>query len=173
MTLAKAFFESVKARSASMKAYAEGAIEQLTDDELDWMPNAESNSISVQIRHLHGNMVSRWTDPLTTDGEKPSRDRDSEFEDEVLSRRELMERWEEGWAAFFGSLESFSEDDLLKQIHIRGNLLSLLDGIHRQFFHSAYHVGQIVGLAKQIKGSDWKTLSIPRGQSKTWTQPPK
>jgi hypothetical protein len=123
----------------------------------------------VLVKHLHGNMMSRWTDFLTSDGEKPWRDRDGEFEPDTLRRSQLMKRWDEGWACLFDALSKLRPKDLGKPVTVRGSEISALDAILRQLSHYASHVGQIVFLAKQLRGADWRTLSIPRGQSKSYS----
>ena len=164
--LGEVYLESALARFQGMKATAEKAIAQLPDSDLTWQANTECNSVAHIVKHLCGNMLSRWTDPLTTDGEKPDRNRDSEFElDGEGSREALMQQWEEGWSCLLGAIGSFQTDDLTKIVRIRGQGIPLLDAINRQIFHLAYHAGQIVQIAKERLGTDWKTLTIPRGKS--------
>jgi hypothetical protein len=152
-----------------MRQLAERALAQVGDNDLDWAPDYESNSVRAIIQHLHGNMMSRWTDFLTSDGEKPWRDRDGEFEPgDGLSREELMSRWEEGWACLFTALDGLTPENLSREITIRGQALTVIDAIHRQLAHYAYHVGQIVYIAR-IRASDrWRTLSIPKGESRQY-----
>ena len=150
----------------SNKRLAERAIAQLSDDELFAAIDAEANSVAVIVRHLAGNMRSRWTDFLTTDGEKPDRDRDSEFViDENTSREDVLRWWEDGWRAVFGAVEPLRAEDLLRRVAIRGEPHTVVEAINRQLSHYAQHVGQIVFLAKHLRSSDWQTLSIARGQS--------
>ena len=131
-----------------------------------WRPNDASNSIAVIVQHLNGNMLSRWTDFLTTDGDKPNRDREAEFtEPQSITRAQIMEKWEEGWTCLFNTIEGLVPEDLEKQITVRGQDLSVIDAINRQFIHYGYHTGQIVYLARQIQSEDWESLSIPRGMS--------
>jgi hypothetical protein len=146
------------------KRMADSAMEQLTDEQFFAVPSPESNSIAVIVKHLAGNMGSRFTDFFTSDGEKFDRNRDSEF---VIdnSRADLMHAWEHGWQLVLDTVKSLSPDDLVRTVTIRGEPHSVLKAIHRQVAHYAYHVGQIVFLAKHWKGADWKTLSIPKGQS--------
>lgn len=161
-----AFLQVITERFRSIKEYTEGGLAQIRDDELAWTPNEVCNSVAVLIQHLRGNMWSRWTDPLTTDGEKPDRDRDAEFVvKEPVDRAELNRLWEDGWAILFAALDRFTEEDLQKDVMIRGNKLPLLDALLRQYFHCAFHAGQIVYMAKELRGADWKALSIPRGES--------
>jgi hypothetical protein len=146
----------------SLRKSCELAISQLTDEEIHKIVDNESNSIAVLIQHIAGNMISRWTDFLTTDGEKPNRNRDAEFVDNKRTRKELTELWEKGWKCMFDSLETVKEDDLQKIIKIRGEEHTLLKGIIRASSHYAFHTGQIVYLAKMIKSAEWKTLSVPK-----------
>jgi hypothetical protein len=165
--LGATYLDSVCRRFESLKRVGEGALAQVADTDLDWAANPECNSLRLQIQHLHGNMLSRWTDPLTTDGEKPTRQRDAEFQASgAKSRDELMAAWEKGWKMLLDALGSFTTDDLTKTIYIRGEAHSLLDAINRQLMHVAYHVGQIVQIGKERVGDQWKSLSIPRGKSK-------
>jgi hypothetical protein len=147
------------------KNLGERALAQVADDQLLYAQDEECNSIAIIVNHLAGNMRSRWTDFLTTDGEKPSRNRDSEFEDPPRDREELMGAWEEGWTCLLKTLESLSESDLSQRILIRGEAHSVTQAINRQLCHYAYHVGQIVCLAKQRRKGDWTSLSVPRGKS--------
>lgn len=147
------------------KTLAERAIEQVTDAEFFALIDAESNSIAVVVKHLVGNLHSRWRDFLTTDGEKPDRDRDTEFVAEGDTRESLMQYWESGWQVLFDNLEPLSEDDFSKTITIRGEPHSVVEAINRQLTHYSYHIGQIVLLAKHFKSAEWKNLSIPRNRS--------
>jgi hypothetical protein len=147
------------------KTLGERAMTQLRDDQLLYTPDEESNSVAIVVKHLAGNMRSRWTDFLTTDGEKPNRNRDSEFEDPPKDRQQLMRLWEEGWACLLGALESLDDSQLGRQVLIRGEPHSVMQAVNRQLGHYAYHVGQIVVLAKQGRKGDWVSLSVPRGKS--------
>jgi len=161
--------DSIRHVFRSIKAAGDGALAQLSLEEMHRLPAPESNSIAVIIRHLNGNMISRWTDFLTTDGEKPTRNRDAEFEaPSVTSREELLASWEEGWRSVFATLDSLRPEDLTATITIRGQAHSVVEACHRQMYHYGYHIGQIVQLAKMIKGSGWRTLSIARGASKDY-----
>jgi uncharacterized damage-inducible protein DinB len=144
---------------------AERAMEQVSDAELQQSLDPEMNSIAITVKHMAGNMRSRWTDFLTADGEKPDRNRDSEFEEPPATRAALMEMWNAGWDRLFGALESLTESDLGKTVTIRGERYSVMQAINRQIAHYAYHCGQIVLLAKHFRGCDWKSLTVPRGQS--------
>lgn len=164
------YLDSARKRFESLKLLAERALGQVSDADFAWALNPECNSLRIQIQHLHGNMLSRWTDPLTTDGEKPTRQRDAEFIAQGFAgRNELMAKWEEGWAALSAALASFTPADLTRTLYIRGEAHTLLDAINRQLMHTAYHVGQIVHIAKERVGERWQTLSIPRGKSKEFT----
>ena len=165
MTIGEEFLDQSIKVFHMQKEGADKSIAQLTDEELFWQPDPETNSIAINIKHLAGNMISRWTDFLTTDGEKPDRHRDSEFEIHSQDAKALKDYWEHGYSVFFNSLDSLTEADLLKIVTIRNEPHSVIQAIQRQISHYGYHVGQIVGIAKQVKVSDWKTLTIPRGKS--------
>jgi hypothetical protein len=148
------------------KEMAERSIAQVTDEELFTAIGTENNSIAVIMKHMAGNMRSRWTDFLTSDGEKPDRYRDREFIiEDTDSNDALMTRWEAGWKCVFDAIEPLTAEDLQRTIYIRAEPHSVIEAINRQLTHYAYHVGQIVMLAKHFRGSDWRTLSVPRGQS--------
>ena len=166
--LGRHYLEVVTKTFADQKRLAEGALLQLEAEQVHWRPDPESNSIAVIVKHMSGNMVSRWTELLTSDGEKESRDRDAEFVADGASIDTLMAAWEAGWARLFAALEGLSPGDLLKTVTIRGEAHTVLEALERQVSHYGYHVGQIVYLAKLLKASDWRTLSIPKGQSKTY-----
>ncbi len=152
------------------KKLAERATEQVTDDQLFEVLDAESNSIAIIVKHMYGNMRSRWMDFLTTDGEKPDRNRDSEFEDPPATRKALMSLWEQGWNYLFTALEPLSDPDLDRTITIRGEAHSVTQAINRQIGHYSYHCGQIVFLAKHFQHANWKSLTIPRGKSANFNQ---
>jgi uncharacterized damage-inducible protein DinB len=147
------------------KNLAERAMAQLTEDQLLAVLDSESNSIAVIVKHMSGNMLSRWQDFLTTDGEKPSRDRDAEFEDPPRTGEALRAVWEAGWQCLFNALEPLTDADLQRSVTIRGEAHSVMQTINRQVAHYAYHCGQIVFLAKHLGHRDWKSLSIPRRKS--------
>ena len=150
------------------KGLGERAMAQLPDEALFWQYNEESNSIAIIVNHLHGNMLSRWTNFLTEDGEKPWRTRDAEFENEIQNREQLRQKWEEGWDCLFKALEELKEEDLSRKVFIRSEAHTVSDAIFRQLAHYAYHIGQMVFLAKMIQNEDWQTLSIARGKSKEY-----
>jgi len=147
------------------KSMGERAMAQVADEQLGVALDPESNSIAVIVKHLAGNMRSRWTDFLTTDGEKPHRQRDSEFEAPPATRAALMELWESGWRCVFGALEPLTDADLGRTVYIRNEPHSVLQAINRQLGHYACHIGQVVFLAKHFQSSRWVSLSIPRGKS--------
>ena len=153
---------------ADQKRLAERALAQLEPQDFYWTPDGESNSVAVLIKHLTGNMRSRWTDFLTSDGEKPTRERDREFVRERLEVEELLELWEEGWGRLFSALAGLTEDDLLRTVTIRGQEHTVVEAVTRQVSHYAQHVGQMVYITKHLKGERWETLSIPKGASETY-----
>jgi len=148
------------------KKLAESAFAQISDEDFFKTIDEESNSIAVNVKHMAGNMLSRWTDFLTTDGEKPERDRDIEFV--MLSgttRDEMLAYWEKGWQCVFDAVEPLGPDDLMRPVKIRGQDHTVIQALNRQLAHYAYHTGQIVFLAKHFKSSDWQSLSVPRNRS--------
>ena len=147
------------------KTLAERAIDQVSGDDLTRSLDHESNSIAIVVKHLAGNMRSRWTDFLTTDGEKPNRHRDTEFEGPAPTRAALMAEWEQGWACVFAALEPLTDADLARTVTIRGEAHSVMQAINRQLAHYSYHVGQIVMLAKHFGHGDWQALTVPRNRS--------
>ena len=159
------FLESARKQFEYYRMLGEKALEQVPDDKLNWQCNAESNSITVIIKHLHGNMLSRFTDFLQTDGEKPWRDRDEEFRESHLTRKELHELWQAGWDCLFDAVNGLTEDDLAKTVYIRNMGHTVTEALNRQLAHYPYHVGQIVFLSRMIVGQGWQSLSIPRESS--------
>lgn len=153
-----------------MKERAEKGIQQLSEDELHWKPSEESNNIAIIIKHLSGNMNSRWVDFLTDDGEKSYRDRDLEFVDDSESKEYLMQIWEEGWKLLFNTIENLKAEDLNKTITLRQQPLSVLHAIQTEVAHISYHLGQILYIGKQIKDRDWTILSIPKNGSKEFNK---
>jgi hypothetical protein len=147
------------------KRLAERSMAQVADEQLFAVLDSEANSIAIIVKHMAGNMRSRWTDFLTTDGEKPTRDRDSEFVNPPATREALLGEWEHGWATLFGALEPLTDADLARKITIRGEAHSVMQAINRQLSHYPYHVGQIVLLAKHFASNHWQSLSVPRNQS--------
>lgn len=147
------------------KRQGERAMEQVSSGDLTRVLDPESNSIATLVKHMAGNMRSRWTDFLTTDGEKPDRNRDSEFETPPETREQVMQVWEDGWRLVFAALEPLTDADLSRTVIIRGEAHSVMQAINRQLLHYAAHVGQIVFLAKHLSSDHWKSLSVPRGKS--------
>lgn len=159
------YLKSAKRQFDLYRHLGEKAMVQLADEDLTWQPDAETNSIATIVKHLWGNMLSRWTDFLTTDGEKPWRARDAEFEADSAIRAEIMKRWTEGWACLSAALDSITDADLERIIYIRNDGHTILEAINRQIAHYSYHVGQIVFIAKMRQSAGWQSLSIPRNKS--------
>jgi hypothetical protein len=168
MTLEAQFLQIARFETRRLKSLAEKAIAQVEDDSLlHHKLDFESNSVAVLMQHLGGNLRSRWTRFLDTDGEKPDRDRDREFESRPgQTRSELFDTWEQGWSRCLETLEALTSEDLGRKVEIRGEELTVPEAIQRQLAHTSYHVGQIVFLAKHLASARWQSLSIPRGQSK-------
>jgi hypothetical protein len=152
------------------KKMAERAIDQISDEEFFRVIDAEANSIAVIVKHIAGNQISRWTGFLTSDGEKPDRFRDTEFELIDDTRDSLMQFWETGWQTLFDAIEPLTDDDFSLTVTIRGEPHTVVEAINRQLTHYAYHIGQIVLLAKHYRSRDWKTLSVPRNRSAEFNQ---
>jgi hypothetical protein len=170
MSIEKAFLDSYLKRVRYYKQLGDETFEQLDELDFHYQVNEESNSIALIIQHLAGNMISRFTHFLTEDGEKEWRNRDTEFEDQHFSKKELLQRWEDGWACFLQAVTSLTEPDLEKTITIRHEKLTVIDALNRQLAHYPYHVGQIVYMGRMIKHKTWKNLSIPKGQSQAYNQ---
>lgn len=169
-TLGSEFLTTVIRRVKYYKDLGDKTFAQLSDADFHYQPNGESNSIAVIIQHMSGNMLSRWTNFLTEDGEKEWRLRDDEFEVHHHSKEQLISTWEKGWDCFLGALGSLSPEDLMKTIHIRKEALTVVDAINRQLAHYPYHIGQIIYIGKILKDDSWKNLSIPRGDSSKYNQ---
>ena len=170
MSFETGFLKDCIKRFKYYKDLADKTFEQLSPEDLFYKPNAESNSIAIIVQHINGNMLSRFTNFLTEDGEKEWRKRDEEFAEVQMSSTDVLELWEKGWACLFNALESLQPADLTKTIYIRTEPLFVYDAILRQLAHYPHHVGQILYIGKMIKGKDWKTLSIPVGGSKAFNQ---
>src|SRR5215203_5209031 len=170
MDIGTIFLDSAIKRLSNYKLLGEQTFEQLTGEQMLVQPNEASNSIAIIIQHLHGNMVSRWTNFLTEDGEKEWRKRDDEFETHFASKEKLLALWEESWKLFFNTMESLQEDDLLKTVTIRTQPLLVIDAINRQLAHYSYDVGQIVYIGRWLKDNDWQSLSIPKGSSNAYNK---
>jgi hypothetical protein len=165
MTLGQVFLDSAIKRLSYYKDLGDKTFAQLSGADFHMSPDTDSNSIELIIKHVSGNMLSRWTDFLTSDGEKEWRNRDTEFETEKADKEALLSLWEKGWACCLGAIRQLTADDLEKIIYIRNEPLLVIDAINRQLAHYPYHVGQIVYVGRMIKGSAWKNLSIPKGHS--------
>jgi hypothetical protein len=173
--LATHYIDEARRQLRGQKRLGDGAIAQLKDEDLFVTLDRESNSVAILMKHMAGNMRSRFSDFLTSDGEKPSRFRDQEFElNSGTTRADVMRWWEEGWAQVFKTLDSLQPEDVMRTITIRGEPHTVVQAINRQIVHYSGHTGQIIFLAKHLRSSDWKTLSIPRGKSENYkTAPPK
>ena len=162
------YLNSVTKQFEYYKLLGDKTIAQLPNDKLFWQYNQECNSIAINVKHLHGNMLSRWTDFLTSDGEKEWRNRDAEFDNDALTKDAIVKLWEDGWKCFLDTLKSLKEDDLEKIIYIRNQGHTVTEAINRQLAHYPYHVGQMVFIGKMILNENWQSLSIPRGNSNTY-----
>jgi Protein of unknown function (DUF1572) len=171
MDFADAYLEDVRALARYYKQLADDAMAQVDDAQFATALGGEENGIALIVKHLAGNLRSRWTDFFASDGEKPDRDRDGEFELRGADdRAALLEAWERGWAAFLGVLDALTPADLGRTVQIRGEPHSVIRAVDRGVAHACYHVGQVVLLAKHFAGPEWRTLSIPRGQSQTFNE---
>lgn len=170
---AQHYLEEARRQFRGYKRLGDGAIAQLKDEELFVTLDPESNSVAIIVKHLAGNMRSRFTDFLTSDGEKSDRHRDQEFElSSETTRTEVIQWWEAGWSCVFSAIEALRPEDVQRSVPIRGEPHTVLQAVNRQLAHYAYHVGQIVFLAKHLRSKDWKSLSIPRGQSEEFNRKP-
>jgi len=168
MTVEELFLQSLRYRFMAIKKSGDGVLAQVDDTDIVWQSNPETNSIAIIVQHLHGNMLSRWTDFLTTDGDKPWRDRDREFESRRVTKAELLALWEEGWKLTFRAVDGLTEADLTRKVTIRGQELDVIDACMRNFGHSSQHVGQMIHITKERRAKQWQTLSIARGKSKEY-----
>lgn len=169
-SLARNYLDASIADFKRIKKLGEKAFEQLNDEDYRWTPDGEANSIAILIKHLAGNMVSRWTDFLTTDGEKLNRERDGEFVDDIDTLEGLMEVWERGWGQVLRTLDALDEDELSSTVYIRGEAHTVVEAISRQLWHYSLHVGQILYIAKHRRGDGWTSLSVPRGMSEEYAR---
>ena len=170
MDFVKSYLDSITFEFSRYKAYGDKTFAQLTEAELYWRPSEEDNSVAVIVNHLAGNMISRWTNFLTEDGEKTWRQRDSEFGTPPTTSKKLLSLWEEGWETLFNALKELNTSNIDSQIKIRGEVHTIPQAINRQLAHYSSHIGQIVYIGKMIKGPHWKSLSIPKGQSGTFNK---
>lgn len=161
---------SIQKQFRYYKDLGERAIDQLNDEEIHWQANPDSNSIAIIVKHIVGNMLSRWTNFYTEDGEKSWRHRDTEFEDPYANKEKLLQAWQKGWTCLFEIVDALQTEDLERIIYIRNIGHTVVEAINRQLCHYSYHIGQLVYLAKQIKGSTWKNLSMPKNQSEAYNQ---
>lgn len=168
MEIDELFLQSLRYRFRELKNMGDRTLSQIDEADLHWQLNGEANSIAIIVRHLQGNMLSRWTDFFTTDGDKPWRNRDAEFESRQLSKAELLNLWEEAWTLTLSVVDHLSGADLTRTITIRGQKLDVTDACMRNVLHCASHVGQMVHIAKERLGNRWQTLSIARGKSKEY-----
>jgi hypothetical protein len=168
MNAGELFLQSLRYRYRAIKKSGDGVLVQVDDSDILWQFNPEANSIAIIVQHLHGNMLSRWTDFFTTDGNKPWRDRDGEFEPRQLTKAEVLTLWENGWECTFRAIDALTEADLTCKVTIRGQELDVIDACLRQFGHYSQHVGQMVHIAKERLGERWQTLSIARGKSREY-----
>jgi len=168
MDATTSYLESVKKQFLYYKMLGEKAMEQLEPNQLFVSTNEDTNSIAVIVKHLTGNMLSRWTDFLTTDGEKETRNRDGEFENDLQTKEQVLTVWNAGWDCFFKALDSLQPEQLSEIIYIRNEGHTVIEAINRQLAHYPYHVGQIVFYAKQLKNSEWNSLSIPKNKSNSY-----
>lgn len=164
------YLTSIKKQFEYYKMLGDKTFTQLEDEKLFWKYNDDSNSIATIVKHLCGNMLSRWTDFLTTDGEKDFRDREAEFDNDIATREELLDKWNAGWDCLFNAINSLTPDDLDKVVYIRNQGHTVTEAINRQLAHYPYHIGQIVFLGKMLADHGWTSLSIPRGNSQAYNQ---
>ena len=164
------YLESCKKQFEYNKDLAEKTFDQLSEEQLFWQPNNESNSVAIIAKHIAGNMLSRWTNFLTEDGEKNWRDRDTEFENSFITKKELQEFWEKGWQCLFNGLNTIDKSNSDTIVYIRNHGHTIPEAINRQLCHYSYHVGQIVFMGKMIQNANWSNLSVPRNQSKAYNQ---
>lgn len=164
------YLAGVRKQFEYYKMLGDKTFEQVSDDALFWQYNPESNSIAIIVKHIWGNMLSRWTNFLTTDGEKEWRNREAEFDADIQDRAELLEKWNEGWACLFKALDSVNEDNFDTLVYIRNMGHTMTEAFNRQLAHYASHIGQIVYIGRMIRGAEWQSLSIARGESKAYNQ---
>lgn len=164
------YLSSVRKQFEYYESLGDKTFRQLSDEELFWQANEYTNSIAVIVGHLWGNMLSRWTDFRTTDGEKEWRNRDREFEQTIQSREELLSKWQEGWQCLYRALDTVGDHELEELVYIRNQGHSIIEAVNRQLCHYSYHVGQIVAIGTQLRGGEWQSLSIAKGASKVYNK---
>lgn len=164
------YLNSIKKQFEYYKLLGDKTFEQLNNQEIHWQLNEDSNSVSIIVKHIVGNMLSRWTNFLTEDGEKEWRKRDQEFEDTYQNKEALITAWKKGWQCLFDAILPLTENDLERIIYIRNQGHTVTEAINRQLSHNAYHIGQVVFIGKMIKGENWQSLSVPKGQSATYNK---
>ncbi len=164
------YIESAIKQFAYNKSLGDKTFEQLNDEDIHWKSNDYSNNIAIITKHIVGNMLSRWTNFLTEDGEKDWRHRDSEFEDSYITKEEMTQAWEKGWQCLFDAITPLKTEDLERIIYIRNEGHTVIEAINRQLSHYAYHIGQIVFIGTLVKNNDWKSLSVPKNQSKNFNK---
>ena len=164
------YLESVYKLFAYYKSLGDRTFNQITDEMIHFRPHPEANNIAIIVKHLHGNMLSRWMDFLNSDGEKDSRKRDEEFTDSIENKEQMLQLWEEGWNCVLDAVRPLKEPDLDRIAYIRNEGHSVIEAINRQLTHYAYHVGQIVYIGTLLKGEEWQSLTIPKGKSKDFNQ---
>ncbi|MBE9490164.1 MAG: DUF1572 family protein [Bacteroidetes bacterium] len=162
------YLDSITKQFEYYKMLGDKTFGQLNNTQILWQFNDESNSIAIIVKHIVGNMLSRWTNFLTEDGEKKWRYRDTEFEDAYTTKEDMLAAWEKGWQCLFNTIKPLTENDLKRIIYIRNQGHTVTEAINRQLSHYSYHIGQLIFVAKMIKGKEWQSLSIPKGKSKTY-----
>ncbi|MEM5640063.1 DUF1572 domain-containing protein [Bacillus toyonensis] len=170
MDIGREYLQCAISNFKTTKQQGERALSQLSYEQIQWSSHEETNSIAIIMKHLHGNMRSRWTDFLTSDGEKVDRDRDGEFEGGYSSKEEALAAWQEGWEYVFNTMNTIMPEHLLKTVYIRGEAHTVLQAIERQISHYALHIGQIIYIGKMLKENEWECLSIPKGQSTRYVE---
>ena len=164
------YLESIHKLFRYYKSLGEKAMAQINEEQIHWQPNEQTNNVAIIVKHMAGNQLSRWTNFLTEDGEKSWRNREDEFEHTIKTKEELLQVWERGWNCLFSAIDPLTPSDLEKIIYIRNEGHTVTEAINRQLTHYAYHVGQIVFLAKMLQAADWKYLSVPKGDSKKFNE---
>lgn len=170
MTVSQNYLESTLKQLYYYKSLGDKTFAQLSEEQIHWQQHEYSNSIAIIVKHLWGNMLSRWTNFLEEDGEKDWRDRDGEFVHTIQNKEKMLEKWSEGWACFLGAVEALEGKDMERIVYIRNQGHTVLEAINRQLAHYAYHIGQIVYIGTLLKGENWRSLSVPRNKSKAFNQ---